>query len=199
MAFFIPLITATGGNVGIQSSSLVVQSLVNPGFVDDDGIDLVLIAGEYAFEVEVEAEARQAADVLGAREEGAVAGGEADVVVEAAILGGLGLALQGVVADLAVADADPRDRHDDRGGTEAADVLLAVPEHVAVAADQQREARVQQGARAELDAAAVLGARDAGAGGGHRPGGRSRRGGHEAEVEAEVDDDDGDEAAPARP
>jgi magnesium transporter len=30
MAFFIPLITATGGNVGIQSSSLVVQSLANP-------------------------------------------------------------------------------------------------------------------------------------------------------------------------
>lgn len=29
MAFFIPLITATGGNVGIQSSSLVVQSLAN--------------------------------------------------------------------------------------------------------------------------------------------------------------------------
>ena len=32
MAFFIPLITATGGNVGIQSSSIVVQSLANnPG------------------------------------------------------------------------------------------------------------------------------------------------------------------------
>ncbi len=30
VAFFIPLITATGGNVGIQSSSLVVQSLANP-------------------------------------------------------------------------------------------------------------------------------------------------------------------------
>lgn len=30
MAFFIPLITATGGNVGIQSSSLIVQSLANP-------------------------------------------------------------------------------------------------------------------------------------------------------------------------
>ena len=27
MAFFIPLITATGGNVGIQSSSMIVQSL----------------------------------------------------------------------------------------------------------------------------------------------------------------------------
>lgn len=29
MAFFIPLITATGGNVGIQSSSIVVQTLAN--------------------------------------------------------------------------------------------------------------------------------------------------------------------------
>ncbi len=35
IAFFVPLIQATGGNVGIQSSSLVVQSLVNPGFVDE--------------------------------------------------------------------------------------------------------------------------------------------------------------------
>lgn len=35
IAFFIPLIQATGGNVGIQSSSLVVQSLANPGFVED--------------------------------------------------------------------------------------------------------------------------------------------------------------------
>jgi magnesium transporter len=35
IAFFIPLIQATGGNVGIQSSSLVVQSLMNPGFVDE--------------------------------------------------------------------------------------------------------------------------------------------------------------------
>lgn len=34
MAFFIPLITATGGNVGIQSSSLVVQSLAR-GNADD--------------------------------------------------------------------------------------------------------------------------------------------------------------------
>jgi magnesium transporter len=34
MAFFIPLITATGGNVGIQSSSLVVQSLAR-GSGDD--------------------------------------------------------------------------------------------------------------------------------------------------------------------
>ncbi|MCS6823892.1 MAG: magnesium transporter [Cytophagaceae bacterium] len=33
MAFFIPLITATGGNVGIQSSSLIVQSLArDPSF-----------------------------------------------------------------------------------------------------------------------------------------------------------------------
>ena len=30
LALFIPLITATGGNVGMQSSSLVVQSLANP-------------------------------------------------------------------------------------------------------------------------------------------------------------------------
>jgi len=35
IAFFIPLIQATGGNVGIQSSSLVVQSLSSPGFVDE--------------------------------------------------------------------------------------------------------------------------------------------------------------------
>ncbi len=35
IAFFIPLIQATGGNVGIQSSSLVVQSLVAGGFVDE--------------------------------------------------------------------------------------------------------------------------------------------------------------------
>lgn len=35
IAFFTPLIQATGGNVGIQSSSLVVQSLANPDFVDD--------------------------------------------------------------------------------------------------------------------------------------------------------------------
>ncbi len=35
IAFFVPLIQATGGNVGIQSSSLVVQSLVNPSFVDE--------------------------------------------------------------------------------------------------------------------------------------------------------------------
>lgn len=35
IAFFIPLIQATGGNVGIQSSSLIVQSLANPNFVDE--------------------------------------------------------------------------------------------------------------------------------------------------------------------
>jgi magnesium transporter len=35
IAFFVPLIQATGGNVGIQSSSLVVQSLVNPGLIDE--------------------------------------------------------------------------------------------------------------------------------------------------------------------
>lgn len=35
IAFFTPLIQATGGNVGIQSSSLIVQSLANPGYVDE--------------------------------------------------------------------------------------------------------------------------------------------------------------------
>jgi magnesium transporter len=35
LAFFVPLIQATGGNVGIQSSSLIVQSLANPGFVEE--------------------------------------------------------------------------------------------------------------------------------------------------------------------
>ena len=35
LAFFIPLITATGGNVGIQSSSIVVQSLANPSVFED--------------------------------------------------------------------------------------------------------------------------------------------------------------------
>lgn len=35
IAFFIPLIQATGGNVGIQSSSIVVQSLSNPSAFDD--------------------------------------------------------------------------------------------------------------------------------------------------------------------
>jgi magnesium transporter len=36
VATFVPLIQATGGNVGIQSSSIVVQSLANPGIVDED-------------------------------------------------------------------------------------------------------------------------------------------------------------------
>lgn len=35
MAFFIPLITATGGNVGIQSSSLVLQSLASSSVFED--------------------------------------------------------------------------------------------------------------------------------------------------------------------
>ncbi len=35
IAFFIPLIQATGGNVGIQSSSLIVQTLANPDYVDE--------------------------------------------------------------------------------------------------------------------------------------------------------------------
>lgn len=38
MAFFIPLITATGGNVGIQSSSIIVQTLANPSAFDETGI-----------------------------------------------------------------------------------------------------------------------------------------------------------------
>ncbi|MEM7549332.1 MAG: magnesium transporter [Bacteroidota bacterium] len=38
MAFFIPLITATGGNVGIQSSSIIVQSLANPSAFTEKGI-----------------------------------------------------------------------------------------------------------------------------------------------------------------
>lgn len=36
VAFFIPLITATGGNVGIQSSSIVVQSLANKSAFDEN-------------------------------------------------------------------------------------------------------------------------------------------------------------------
>lgn len=36
MAFFIPLITATGGNVGIQSSTLVVQSLAHSSVFSDN-------------------------------------------------------------------------------------------------------------------------------------------------------------------
>ena len=39
LAFFIPLITASGGNVGIQSSSLVVQSLANPSAFKGSPID----------------------------------------------------------------------------------------------------------------------------------------------------------------
>lgn len=35
VAFFVPLITATGGNVGIQSSSIVVQSLANKSAFDE--------------------------------------------------------------------------------------------------------------------------------------------------------------------
>ncbi|MFN8436332.1 MAG: magnesium transporter [Cytophagales bacterium] len=35
MAFFIPLITATGGNVGVQSSSLIVQSLASHHLIED--------------------------------------------------------------------------------------------------------------------------------------------------------------------
>jgi magnesium transporter len=35
IAFFIPLIQATGGNVGIQSSSIVVQSLASPGLLGE--------------------------------------------------------------------------------------------------------------------------------------------------------------------
>lgn len=35
IAFFVPLIQATGGNVGIQSSSLVVQSLASSGYVEE--------------------------------------------------------------------------------------------------------------------------------------------------------------------
>jgi len=36
LAFFIPLITASGGNVGIQASSIVVQSLANPNVFADN-------------------------------------------------------------------------------------------------------------------------------------------------------------------
>lgn len=38
MAFFIPLITATGGNVGVQSSSIVVQSLANPSGWEESNV-----------------------------------------------------------------------------------------------------------------------------------------------------------------
>ncbi len=44
VAFFIPLITATGGNVGIQSSSIVVQSLANPNvFAESMGRRLIKV------------------------------------------------------------------------------------------------------------------------------------------------------------
>ncbi len=36
ISFFIPLIMATGGNVGIQSSSIIVQSLANPGAFEEN-------------------------------------------------------------------------------------------------------------------------------------------------------------------
>jgi len=35
LAFFVPLITASGGNVGIQSSSIVVQTLANPSAFEE--------------------------------------------------------------------------------------------------------------------------------------------------------------------
>ncbi|MFN0047850.1 MAG: magnesium transporter [Cytophagales bacterium] len=45
MAFFIPLITATGGNVGVQSSSLIVQSLANSvGFEESNAKRLWRVA-----------------------------------------------------------------------------------------------------------------------------------------------------------
>ena len=44
VAFFIPLITATGGNVGIQSSSIVVQTLASANvFVDSMGKRLLKV------------------------------------------------------------------------------------------------------------------------------------------------------------
>jgi magnesium transporter len=42
MAFFIPLITATGGNVGIQSSSIVLQSLANRSVFEESIINRLL-------------------------------------------------------------------------------------------------------------------------------------------------------------
>ncbi len=49
MAFFIPLITATGGNVGIQSSSIVVQSLADKSVQRESGwrrfVKLLSVAG----------------------------------------------------------------------------------------------------------------------------------------------------------
>lgn len=42
LAFFIPLITASGGNVGIQSSAIVVQSLANPSVFADSMVKRLL-------------------------------------------------------------------------------------------------------------------------------------------------------------
>ncbi|MFY0600456.1 MAG: magnesium transporter [Cyclobacteriaceae bacterium] len=42
LAFFIPLITAMGGNVGIQSSSIVVQSLASPNVFADSTMQRLL-------------------------------------------------------------------------------------------------------------------------------------------------------------
>ncbi len=42
LAFFIPLITASGGNVGIQSSSIVVQSLAHPSVFADSMVKRLL-------------------------------------------------------------------------------------------------------------------------------------------------------------
>lgn len=42
MAFFIPLITATGGNVGIQSSSIVLQSLASRYILEDSYVKRLL-------------------------------------------------------------------------------------------------------------------------------------------------------------
>ena len=42
LSFFIPLIMATGGNVGIQSSSIVIQSLSNPSAFQDSVISRLL-------------------------------------------------------------------------------------------------------------------------------------------------------------
>ncbi len=36
MAFFVPLITATGGNVGIQSSTVIIQTIANKSFLGTD-------------------------------------------------------------------------------------------------------------------------------------------------------------------
>lgn len=42
LAFFIPIITATGGNVGIQSSSIVLQSLANRSVFEDSTVKRLL-------------------------------------------------------------------------------------------------------------------------------------------------------------